>query len=162
MRLDAPDVSSSRLERPLAIGVGLGLIGVGVVLLSSTLLVLVPGGLLSPSAARAYVATWSGPIMVAGTAILVYGLPLLAAVAAYYLTRVEYAPRRVLVAFLAGGLVFGVGEALLGVTLTALFATDPATGQSLVDHVSDAVTLGGRLVIGAGVGVLLATAAGHR
>lgn len=146
-------------HRPSTVGAGIGAFGVAFTFLTTALLVLVPQELLTPAASAAYIDAWSRPIMTVGQGVLVYGLPLLSAVAAYSLIAREHSIRGVVAGFVVGGLVFGLGDALLGVTVAHFFADDPAVGQSLVGHVSDTLELGGRLVGGALVGVLCATVA---
>ena len=144
-------------HEPAKVGVGIGAFGVAFTVLTTALLVLVPQELTSPAAGSAYVETWSRPIMAVGQGTLVYGLPLLSAAFAYRLTTKNHSAKSVAMGFVVGGLVLGLGDALLGVTVANFFAEDPAIGRSLVDHVSRIVALGGRLVGGALVGAICAT-----
>lgn len=144
-------------NKPAKVGIGIGIFGVAFTFLTTALLILIPQELMSPATSSAYIETWSRPIMTIGQGVMVYGIPLLSAAIAYYLMTENYPAKHVVTGFIIGGLVFGLGDALLGVTVTHVFAEDPAIGQSMVGHVYDIVTLGGRLVGGALVGVLGAT-----
>jgi hypothetical protein len=93
--------------------------------------------------------------MAVGELVLVYGLVLVSGAVAYYLAR-THSPADVLTGFVVGGLVFGVGVVVLGETLYYFFARDLLFGRSAVGYVFEVVTLGGRLVGGALVGVLCA------
>lgn len=134
--------------------VGIGALGVLLTFLTTALLVLIPQELMTPAASSAYIEEWSQPIMTIGTVLITYGIPFTGAVFAYYLTTKNYSVRSFITGFVIGGLVLGIGDALLGVTVTHLFVEDPALGQSLVSHILDTITLGGRLVGGALIGTL--------
>ena len=144
-------------QKPSKVGISIGAFGVAFTLLTTTLLVLVPQELMTPATSNAYIETWSRPIMTLGKGVMVYGLPLLSAAFAYYLTTENYSPKSVVTGFIIGGLVLGLGDALLGETVLYFFVEDPALGQSLVSHVYDLFKLGGRLVGGAVIGTLGAT-----
>lgn len=143
---------------PTTAGVGVGAIGVAVTGLATVLLAVIPDyPWASTAAARTdAILRWSGLVMTGGEVVLVFGLPLLSAVLAASLTASGHTPRRVLWGFVVGGLVFGLGVALLGETVTALLTDDPALGRSLVGHAVDVVGRGGRVVVGALVGVCCA------
>lgn len=143
-------------HKPAKVGVGIGALGVAFTVLTTALLILVPQELMTPAASSAYIETWSRPITTIGNGVLVYGLPLLSAIFAYHLTT-NHSTKSVVTGFIIGGFVLGLGDALLGVTVTHFFADDPAIGRSMVSHVSRIVTLGGRLAVGALVGALCAT-----
>ena len=149
-------------REPSRVAVGIGAFGVAFTVLTTGLLVLVPQELMTPAASSAYIETWSGPVMAVGRGVLVYGLPLLSAAFAYVLTGRNHSATSVVTGFVVGGLVLGLGDALLGATVTHFFAEDPAIGQSLVGHLSDVVELGGRLVGGALLGTLSATVVRER
>jgi hypothetical protein len=139
-------------------GVGIGAFGVVFTFLTTAFLILIPQHFMAPAARAAYIGTWSSPIMALGEAVMVYGLPLLSIAVAYYLTTRNHSPKSVLAGFFVGGLVLGLGETFLGVTLIYFFVENPAVGQSLISHVSDILGLGSRLVGGAVIGILCARA----
>lgn len=149
-------------QEPARVGVGIGAFGVAFTFLTTALLVLVPQELLGPAARATYVETWSRPIMAIGEGVMVYGLLVVSAGFAYYLTTKNHAPESVLTGFVLGGLVLVLGVALLAVTVTHLFAADPAIDRSFVSHVSRNLVLGARLVGGALLGVLSATVVEER
>ena len=106
-------------SKPQQVGIGIGGIGVGFSFLVTALVFLIPHYLLPTATAQHYLETWMTPILSVATPIEQYGIPLLAALAAFYLVSSrEYSARDVMVGFLVGGLVLGVGVALLnwGVT----------------------------------------------
>lgn len=139
-------------------GVGIGVFGVVFTFLTTALLILIPQYFMAPAARAAYIGTWSTPIMTIGEAVMVYGLLLLSVAVAYYLTTKNHSPKSVLIGFIVGGLVLGLGETFLGVILTSFLAENPAVGQSLVSQVSDSIGLGSRLIGGALIGILCAQA----
>lgn len=144
-------------HKPAKVGAGIGAVGVAFTFLTTALLILIPQELMTPATSSAYIETWSRPIMTIGHGVMVYGLPLVSAAFAYYLMTKSHSAKSVVTGFIIGGLVLGLGDALLGVTMTHFFVEDPAIGQSMVSHVYDIVTLGGRLVGGALIGALGAT-----
>lgn len=143
--------------KPETVGMGTGVFGIVFIFLTTTLLVLVPQELMSPATSSAYIETWARPIMVIGEAVLVYGIPLASTALAYYLTTKHYSPKRVVTGFALGGLVFVVGDALLGVTVTHFLVDDPGIDRSLVGHLLRNAARGGQLVSGALLGALGAT-----
>ena len=147
-------LNSMYQQRPATVGVSIGAFGVAFTFLTTALLILIPQELMSPATSSTFIETWSRPIMTIGQGMVLYGIPLLSAVFAYYLTTKSYATKSVVTGFIIGGLVFGFGDALLGETVLYFFAEDPAFGQSLTSHVYDLVELGGRLVGGALIGIL--------
>lgn len=142
--------------KPAKVGIGIGAFGVAFTLLTTTLLILIPQEFMSPATSSAYIETWSKPIMALGQGVMVYGLPLLSAGFAYYLTTNNHSVKNVVTGFILGGLVLGLGDALLGETVLYLFENDPALGRSMISHVSRILTLGGRLVGGALIATLVA------
>lgn len=148
--------------KPAKVGIGIGALGVLLAFLTTALLVLIPQELMTPAASSAYTEAWSRPVMTVGNVSITYGIPLAGVVSAYCLTTKNYSRRSVMTGFVIGGLVLGIGDALLGVTVTHLFVENPAIGQSLVSHVFDTVTLGGRLVGGALIGTFSASFIGKR
>ena len=149
-------------QKPAKVGVGIGAFGVAFTFLTTALLILVPQELMTPATSSAYIETWFHPLNTIGQGVLVYGLPLLSAAFAYHLTTKNHSPKSVVTGFIIGGLVLGLGDALLGETVLYFFAEDPALGQSLVSHVYDLIELGGRLVGGALIGTLCATVFAER
>lgn len=143
-------------------GVGVGVFGVSVTALTTALLFLVPQSFTTTAARDAYIDAWSVPIMTVGESVLIVGIPLLSAVLAYVLTNDGHSLQRALTGFVVGGVVFGLGVALLGETVMLFFADDPALGRSLVSHLFDVVERGGRVVAGAFAGVLCAHVAERR
>lgn len=149
-------------HKPTSVGVGIGAVGVAVTFLTTVLLILVPQELLTPDTSSAYIDTWARPIMTIGHGVLVYGLPLASAACAYYLSTQNHPPKSVLTGFIIGGLVLVLGDTLLGVAMTHLFADDPAIDRSLLGHVSRNLALGGRLLAGTLIGIAGATLIGER
>ena len=144
-------------QRPAQVGVGIGAFGVAFTFLTTALLVLIPQELMTPAASSAYIEAWSRPIMAIGQGVLVYGIPLLSAVFAYYLTTKSHSTKSIVAGFIIGGLVFVLGDAVLAVTVTHFFVEGSAIDRSLVSHIYRNVPLGGRLVGGALIGTLGAT-----
>lgn len=87
---------------------------------------------------------------------MTYGIPLSSATLAYYLTTKNHSVKDVVTGFVVGGFVLVVGDALLGVTVTHFFADDSAIDRSMLGHLLRNITLGGGLVVGAGIGTFSA------
>lgn len=143
-------------HRPAKVGIGIGVIGALFILLTTTLLFMVPFELMTSATRYAYIETWSRPIMTVGQSVTVYGIPLVSGASAYYLTRKNHTPKSVVVGFLIGGLVCVLANALFGVMVTHLFNYGPGIDQSLFGHIDRSVPLGARLAGGALVGILFA------
>ena len=108
---------------------GVGVFGVSVTALTTVLLFLVPQSFPTTAARNAYIDAWSVPIMTVGESVLIVGIPLLSAVLAYVLTNDGHSLQRVLTGCVVGGVVFGLGVAVLGETVMFFFADDPAVGH---------------------------------
>ncbi|WP_410765046.1 hypothetical protein [Haloferax sp. DFSO60] len=139
---------------PTKAGVGVAGVGLALSLLVTALLFFVPEYVLSGSASDAYLSTWTPSIIAVGSALNQYGLVALSAGLGYYLLDRSHDPQSVMVGFVIGGLLLGVGTELLKVTLPSLVSGGPAYRPSIVTHILDVVRLGGRLVVGASVGVV--------
>jgi len=140
-------------QKPVKIGAGIGVFGALFLLLTTILLFVVPQELMSTTASRTYIETWSQPIMTVGGFILSVGIPLACAGIAYYLTTGEYTPGSVVMGFLIGGLVFIVGNAILGVAVTNLFVYGSGVERSLLGHMQNSLPHGMRLFVGGLLGV---------
>lgn len=113
-------------SRPHHVGVGIGGIGVAFSLLVTALVFLIPRYLLPTATAQAYLETWMVPILSVAVPVERFGIPLLAALVAFSLVRARDHPARDVVAgFVLGGVVLGLGVALLdwGVTHPSFRAT---------------------------------------
>lgn len=105
--------------KPHHAGIGIGGIGVAFSLLVTTLVFLIPHHLLSTAAAQEYLDTWMNPILSVAMPMEQFGIPLLAAIVAFYLVwKREYSTRDVVVEFVLGSLVLGIGVALLNWAVT--------------------------------------------
>ena len=144
-------------HKPAKVGVSIGVFGIALTFLTTALLLLIPQELMTPATSQAYIETWSRPIMAIGQGVLVYGVPLLSAICAYYLTTKNYSIKSVVTGFIIGGLVLLLGDAVLSVTVAHFFTENPGVDRSLISHVSRNIPLGGRLVVGALIGILGAT-----
>jgi hypothetical protein len=133
-------------------GVGVGTAGLVLSLLVTLLLFTVPDSL-SPADSAAYIETWSRPVIVVADVVFQVGLPSACAVFAYRFTSRGHPAGDVVVGFVVGGLVLGVGSVLLGVVQPTLVG-GPAFSPSFVSAVFDVVGAGGRLVAGAFVGIV--------
>jgi hypothetical protein len=140
-------------QRPVRIGAGIGVFGALFLLLTTTLLFVVPQELMSSAASNAYIDTWSQPIMTVGGFVFSVGIPLACAVIAYYLTTREHTPGSVIMGFFIGGIVFITGNAILGVAVTNLFVSGSGIEQSLLGHMQNSLPHGMRLFVGGLLGV---------
>ncbi|TKX75827.1 hypothetical protein EXE46_01640 [Halorubrum sp. GN11_10-6_MGM] len=140
-------------QNPVKIGVGIGVFGALFLLLTTILLFVVPQELMSSTASNVYIDTWSQPIMTVGGFVFSVGIPLACAVIAYYLTRGEHTPGSVVIGFLIGGIVFIIGNAILGVTVTNLFVSGAGVERSLLGHMQNSLPHGGRLFVGGLLGI---------
>ncbi|WP_246999377.1 hypothetical protein [Halosolutus gelatinilyticus] len=140
-------------HKPAKIGAGIGAFGALFLLLTTTLLFIVPQELLSPAASTAYIETWSRSITTVGGFVFSVGIPLACTAIAYYLTAADHTPGSVVVGFLVGGVVFIVGNAILGVTVTNFFVHGVGVEQSLLGHMQHSLSDGLRLFVGGLVGV---------
>lgn len=138
---------------PAKVGAGIGLFGALFLLLTTALLFIVPQELMTAAQSNAYIDTWSRPIMTVGGFVFSVGIPLACAASAYYLTTNDHAAGRVVVGFLVGGLVFIIGNAILGVAVTNLFVTGAGVEQSLLGHIQNSVSDGMRLFVGGLLGI---------
>ncbi|MBX0296804.1 hypothetical protein [Haloarcula nitratireducens] len=141
------------LQKPAKIGAGIGVFGALFLLLTTTLLIIVPQELLSPTASTTYIDTWSQPIMTVGGAIFTVGIPLACAGIAYHLTTTAHTPGSVVMGFLVGGIVFAIGNGILGVTVTHLFVHGTGIERSLLGHLQNSLPHGLRLFVGGLLGV---------
>lgn len=148
--------TSVSTQQPTKVGIGIGVVGVAFVLLTTTLLIIVPQELLTPASSNEYIETWSRPIMAVGQAGLLYVIPIVGGVTAYYLARKGTSPKSVIGGFVLGGLVFIVGNALVGVAVTHVFAEGGGIDRSLLGHFTRSIAPGGRLIGGALLGVVSA------
>lgn len=107
------------IARPHRVGIGIGGIGVVFSLFVTALVFLIPHHLLSTATAQAYLETWMDPILGVAMPVEQFGIPLLAAIVACYLVwKPDYPTREVVVGFVLGGLVLGIGIALLNWAVT--------------------------------------------
>jgi len=140
-------------QKPVKIGAGIGVFGALFLLLTTILLFVVPQELMSPTASTAYIETWSQPIMTVGGFVFSVGIPLACAVIAYYLTTREYTPGSVVMGFFIGGIVFTIGNAILGVVVTNLFVSGSGVERSLFGHMQNSLPHAMRLFVGGLIGV---------
>lgn len=145
--------SMSYQHTPAKVGAGIGLFGAMFLLLTTALLFIVPQELMTSAQSAAYIETWSQPIMTVGGFVFSVGIPLACAACAYYLTTNDFAPGSVVLGFLVGGLVFIIGNAILGVAVTNLFVTGAGIERSLLGHMGNSASDGMRLFIGGLIGV---------
>ncbi|MGQ3330441.1 hypothetical protein [Halorubrum sp. FL23] len=143
-------------QKPAKIGAGIGVFGALFLLLTTILLFVIPQELMTPAASTTYVETWSQPIMTAGGFVFSVGIPLACAVSAYYLTTREHAPGSVIMGFFIGGIVFIIGNAILGVAVTNLFVSGSGVERSLLGHMQNSLPHGMRLFVGGLFGVAAA------
>lgn len=135
---------------PAKVGAGIGVFGALFILLTTTLLFIVPQELLSPAASATYIETWSGPIMTIGGYFFTLGLPLACVVSAYYLTTTNHSSKSVAIGFLIGGIAFVIANAVFGVIVTNFYVTGPDIERSLTGHMQNRALDGARL-FGAGL-----------
>lgn len=138
---------------PARIGAGVGIFGALFILLTTTLLFIVPQELMTSAQSAAYIETWSQPIIMVGGFVSSVGLPLACAGCAYYLTTNDYAPGGVVLGFLVGGLVFIIGNGVLGMAVTNHFVSGSGIEQSLLGHMQNSVSDGMRLLVGGLIGI---------
>ncbi|MFC6888197.1 hypothetical protein [Halorubrum trueperi] len=143
-------------QNPVKIGAGIGVFGALFLLLTTILLFIVPQELMSSSASTAYIEAWSQPIMTVGGFVFSVGIPLACGVIAYYLTTREHTPGSVIIGFLIGGIVFIIGNAILGVAVTNLFVSGSGVERSLLGHLQNGLPHGMRLFVGGLLGVATA------
>lgn len=136
-------------SRPHHVGIGIGGIGVAFSLIVTALVFVIPHHLLSTATAQEYLDTWMNPILSVAMPVEQFGVPLLAAIVAFYLVwKRDHSTRDVVVGFVLGGLVLGIGVAFLnwGVTHPSYRAT--AVTYS-VDAVRRAGYFAGAALLGA-------------
>lgn len=138
---------------PAKIRAGIGIFGALFLLLTTVLLFILPQELMTPAQSTAYIETWSQPIMTVGGFVLSVGIPLACAASACYLTTTDQAPGRVVIGFLVGGVVFIIGNGILGVAVTHLFVSGTGIEQSLLGHMQNGLSNGVRLFFGGLIGV---------
>jgi len=140
-------------QKPVKIGAGIGVFGALFLLLTTIMLFVVPQELMTPAASNTYIETWWQPIMTVGGFVFSVGIPLACAVIAYYLTTREYTPGSVVIGFLIGGLIFIIGNTILGVAVTNLFVSGSGVERSLLGHMQNSLPHGMRLFVGGLLGV---------
>jgi len=140
-------------QNPVKIGAGIGVFGALFLLLTTIMLFVVPQELMTPAASNTYIETWWQPIMTVGGFVFSVGIPLACAVIAYYLTTREYTPGSVVIGFLIGGLIFIIGNTILGVAVTNLFVSGSGVERSLLGHMQNSLPHGMRLFVGGLLGV---------
>lgn len=138
-------------QTPMKVGAGIGLFGAVFLLVTTTLLFIVPQELLSPAASSTYIETWSGPIMTVGGVIFSVVIPLACIGSGYYLMRHDYSPQSAVSGFLIGGLVFILVNAIFGVFVSNIFVYGSGVEQSLLGHIQNSIPHGLRI---AGSGLL--------
>ncbi|PCR90503.1 hypothetical protein [Natrinema ejinorense] len=140
-------------HQPAKIGAGIGVFSALFLLLTTTLLFIVPQELLSSAASTTYIETWSQPITTVGGFVFSVGIPLACAIIACHLTRTEHTPGSVGTGFLVAGVVFLIGNAILGVTVTHFFVSGSGVEQSLLGHMRNSLPRGMRLFVGGLLGI---------
>ena len=143
----------SYTSKPHYVGIGIGGIGVAFSLLVTALVFLIPHHLLSTATAQAYLDTWMNPILSVAMPVEQFGIPLLAAIFAFYLVwKRDYSTREVVAGFVLGGLVLGIGVALLNWAVT-----HPSARATTLTYSFDALRRAGYFAGAALLGTLIGT-----
>jgi hypothetical protein len=98
------------MNRSVRVGASVASLGVAADVLATVALFVLPSILLGPAMREPYLETVFDPVATGSALLLVYGIPLVAGLAGYYLTNRAGEPLdEVLVGLLVAGLIFGIG-----------------------------------------------------
>lgn len=138
-------------KKPVQVSIGISGMGVAAHLLTTFLLFVLPQYFMSPATAHEFLNTWFHSISTVGGLLTVYGTPLLAGIAGFYLiTSGKGSLEYVLVGIILGGVVYGAGVALVDWAVT-----HPQLQQSSAEYGGRALEHAARLVGTASFGTLI-------